>query len=88
MTQPYSFNFGQEMTLQDSALKGSFEIEAQLVTDKGNHILAGLIKIQNNQLLHSQGHSIKIGLSNCLDSLATCELKVIKIRNLHMRKGP
>lgn len=55
MAQPSQFIFQQEVILKDTALKGVFEIGAHLTTDKGNHIVAGMIKFENNDLVGAQG---------------------------------
>jgi hypothetical protein len=72
--------------LKDTANKGFFEITINLTTEKGINIIAGLLKIENQDIIYGQGQNIVFGLYNCLDSNAKCQIKVNKVKKVKIRK--
>ena len=80
------FLFNQEIVLKDTAMKGCFEIATHLSTEKGNQIMAGIMKIDNQDLIHHRGQTLNFGLSNCLDSNAKCLIKVEKARPIRVKR--
>jgi hypothetical protein len=67
MSSSSEFVFNQEVMLRDTAGRGGFDITVNLSTDKGNHIVAGVIKIDNEDLARHRGETLNFGLTNCLD---------------------
>ena len=47
-----------------------------------NTIFAGQIKLEQEKMMTYEGRSFDIGLTNCLDNSATCNLTVSIIKNL------
>jgi hypothetical protein len=49
------FIFNQEVTLKDENGKPFFEIMASLMTDKGAKYIAGVLKLQQSELIKQEG---------------------------------
>jgi len=49
------FIFNQEVTLQEDPDKTFFELVVHLTTDKGAKYVGGVIKLQNSELMKSEG---------------------------------
>ena len=73
------FIFNQEVKLQEDIDKNNFEITAHLVTDKGSKYIAGVLKLMKGELINQEGEILILHLVRCLDSEATCELRVDQV---------
>jgi hypothetical protein len=54
----------------------SLELLVNLYTEKGTKYIAGVLRLETQELSRQQGQTMVLGLSKCLDSEATCEFKV------------
>lgn len=52
-----------------------------------NTIFAGQIKLEQQKMMTYEGKNFDIGLLNCLDNSAMCNLTVLKVNNLEKIKN-
>jgi hypothetical protein len=76
------FLFNEEVTLRGEGDGQTFEVLANLFTDKGTRYTSGIMKLLGAELLRSQGERLVIPLGKCLDPDAFCEVKVENVNNL------
>ena len=50
-----------------------------MTTDKGAKYIAGIIRLDSKDMVNQEGEMIIVPLSKCLDSDATCELRVDQV---------
>jgi hypothetical protein len=70
------FLFNEEVTLRAEVETQTFDIIANLYTDKGTRYTSGIMKLLCAELTRSQGERLIIPLTKCLDPDAFCEIKV------------
>lgn len=73
------FIFNQEANLKGDHLRSFFELTITITTDKGARYIAGVIKLQQSELINQEGELLIIPLSKCLDPEATCEIRVQEV---------
>lgn len=50
-----------------------------LTTDKGGNIMAGIIKLAGKDICASEGQTLTVGVQKCLDSNASCLIKIDRV---------
>lgn len=82
------FIFNQEVTLKNNSDKNHIELVVQLLTEKGNKYVGGVVRLVENDLVASEGECMAVQVSKCLDGEAVCELRVDQVATSRvMRKG-
>ena len=59
--------------------KKHLELVVQLITEKGNKYVGGVVKLPESDLVASEGECMAVSVSKCLDAEATCELRVDQV---------
>jgi hypothetical protein len=64
------------------------ELVVQLLTEKGNKYVGGVVKLPESDLVASEGECMAVPVSKCLDAEAICELRVDQVSTSRIvRKG-
>lgn len=50
-----------------------------MTTEKGAKYIAGIARLAQAELVHQEGEMMTVHLSKCLDSEASCELRVDQV---------
>ena len=75
-----TFPINQSVTVRGDSRKQTIEINVMLATEKGGDIMAGLVRLDTQELAKSEGEHMNIPLQKCLDPYATCSLTVSTAR--------
>lgn len=82
------FIFDQEVTLKNDSDKRHIELVVQLLTEKGNKYVGGVVRLPENDLVASEGECMAVQVNKCLDAEAVCELRVDQVATSRVvRKG-
>lgn len=58
----------------------------QLVTDKGAKYVGGVLKFSEKELIGSEGERLVVPIAKCLDSDATCDVRVDQVSTSRIMK--